>query len=77
MGRGIAWLDTGTPENLLSASSFVAAIEQRQGLLVGSPEEAAYRAGFLTVDGFRRAVEALPASNYRSILERVVHEEHG
>ena len=77
MGRGIAWLDTGTPENLLSASSFVAAIEQRQGLLVGSPEEAASRAGFLTVDGFRRAVEALPASNYRSILERVVHEEHG
>ena len=77
MGRGIAWLDTGTPENLLSASSFVAAIEQRQGLLVGSPEEAAYRAGFLSSEGFRRAVEALPSSNYRSILERVVHEEHG
>lgn len=77
MGRGIAWLDTGTPENLLSASSFVAAIEQRQGLLVGSPEEAAYRAGFLSNEGFRRAVEALPSSNYRSILERVVHEEHG
>lgn len=77
MGRGIAWLDTGTPENLLSASSFVAAIEQRQGLLVGSPEEAAYRAGFLSIAGFRRAVEALPSSNYRSILERVVHEEHG
>jgi glucose-1-phosphate thymidylyltransferase len=77
MGRGIAWLDTGTPENLLSASSFVAAIEQRQGLLVGSPEEAAYRAGFLSVDGFRRAVESLPSSNYRSILERVVHEERG
>jgi glucose-1-phosphate thymidylyltransferase len=77
MGRGIAWLDTGTPENLLSASSFVAAIEQRQGLLVGSPEEAAYRAGFLSTEGFRRAVEALPSSNYRSILERVVHEEHG
>jgi glucose-1-phosphate thymidylyltransferase len=75
MGRGIAWLDTGTPENLLSASNFVAAIEQRQGLLVGSPEEAAYRAGFLTIDGFRRAVASLPASNYRSILERVVHEE--
>jgi glucose-1-phosphate thymidylyltransferase len=77
MGRGIAWLDTGTPENLLSASSFVAAIEQRQGLLVGSPEEAAYRAGFLSVDGFRRAVESLPSSNYRAILERVVHEERG
>jgi len=77
MGRGIAWLDTGTPENLLSASSFVAAIEQRQGLLVGSPEEAAYRAGFLSTEGFRRAVESLPSSNYRSILERVVHEEEG
>ncbi|NQW63458.1 MAG: glucose-1-phosphate thymidylyltransferase RfbA [Deltaproteobacteria bacterium] len=77
LGRGIAWLDTGTPENLLSASSFVAAIEQRQGLLVGSPEEAAYRAGFLSTEGFRRAVESLPSSNYRSILERVVHEEEG
>lgn len=76
MGRGIAWLDTGTPENLLSASSFVAAIEQRQGLLVGSPEEAAFRAGFLSLEGFRRAVSALPASNYRSILERVVQEDH-
>lgn len=77
MGRGIAWLDTGTPENLLSASSFVAAIEQRQGLLVGSPEEAAYRAGFLSSEGFRRAVEGLPPSNYRSTLERVLHEERG
>jgi glucose-1-phosphate thymidylyltransferase len=77
MGRGIAWLDTGTPENLLSASSFVAAIEQRQGLLVGSPEEAAYRAGFLSAEGFRRAVESLPSSNYRSTLERVLHEERG
>lgn len=77
MGRGIAWLDTGTPENLLSASSFVAAIEQRQGLLVGSPEEAAYRAGFLSMEGFRRALEAIPASNYRSTLERVLHEERG
>lgn len=77
MGRGIAWLDTGTPEHLLSASSFVAAIEQRQGLLVGSPEEAAFRAGFLTLDGFRRAASSLPASNYRAILERVVLEEQG
>ena len=75
MGRGIAWLDTGTPEQLLAAGSFVAAIEQRQGLLVGSPEEVAFRAGFVTHAGFRAAVERLPQSSYRATLERVVQEE--
>src|SRR5947208_1513627 len=46
LGRGIAWLDTGTPEALLSAGNFVAAGEQRQGLKVGAIEEVAYRLGF-------------------------------
>lgn len=69
MGRGIAWLDTGTPENLLNASSFVHAIESRQGLIVGSPEEVAFRMGYIDADGLRAAVEALPRSPYRSYVE--------
>ena len=68
MGRGIAWLDTGTPENLLNASNFVHAIESRQGLIVGSPEEVAFRMGFIDADGLQRAVDALPNSPYRDYV---------
>lgn len=72
MGRGIAWLDTGTPENLLSASNFVHAIESRQGLVIGSPEEAAYRTGFIDDAGLVSALESLPRGPYREYLERIV-----
>lgn len=75
MGRGIAWLDTGTPENLLEASSFVHSIEARQGLFVGSPEEAAYRMGFLDRAGILAcAAKAPPASDYRKWLTRIAEE---
>lgn len=68
MGRGIAWLDTGTPENLLNASNFVHAIESRQGLIVGSPEEVAYRMGFIDRAGLQRAIDRLPRSPYRAYV---------
>ncbi len=71
MGRGIAWLDTGTPESLLAASSFVHALETRQGLAIGSPEEVAYRMGFLDEQGLAEALSALPPSLYRDHVERV------
>jgi glucose-1-phosphate thymidylyltransferase len=75
MGRGIAWLDTGTPQSLLEASNFVHSVETRQGLLVGSPEEAAYRMGWLTADGVRACLKDLPVGNdYRSYLERILAE---
>ncbi|MFT4704009.1 MAG: glucose-1-phosphate thymidylyltransferase [Bradymonadia bacterium] len=72
MGRGIAWLDTGTPENLLQASSFVHAIETRQGLIIGCPEEAAYRSGFIDDAGLARAIDTLPNCPYRDYVSRLL-----
>ncbi len=69
LGRGIAWLDTGTPESLLDASTFIHAIEKRQGLKIGCLEEVALNQGFLTPDAFRESVRALPQSDYRSYCE--------
>lgn len=74
MGRGIAWLDTGTPENLLQASSFVHALESRQGLIIGCPEEAAYRSGFIDREGLRRAVDALPQCPYQAYIAQLLNE---
>ncbi|MCB9506868.1 MAG: glucose-1-phosphate thymidylyltransferase RfbA [Myxococcales bacterium] len=74
MGRGIAWLDTGTPEQLLNASNFVHAIEARQGLIIGSPEEVAFRSGYLDRAGLADAIAHLPSGPYRSYLERVVRD---
>ena len=74
MGRGTAWFDTGTAEDLLAASNFIEAIQRRQGLLVGSPEEAAFRVGLIDEAGFRRRVDALPMCAYRDHLARVVDE---
>lgn len=74
MGRGIAWLDTGTPRSLLEAANFVQSLEVRQGLYVGSPEEAAFRMGWLSLEGLRACVRDTPASDYRDFLQRVVEE---
>ena len=74
MGRGVAWLDTGTPENLLEAANFVHTVEARQGLFVGSPEEAAWRMGFLDDGGLARCIARTPAGPYRGYLERIASE---
>jgi len=72
LGRGIAWLDTGTPESLLDASTFIHAIEKRQGLKIGCLEEVALNQGFLTIDTFRESVRKLPQSDYRAYCESLV-----
>jgi glucose-1-phosphate thymidylyltransferase len=74
LGRGFAWLDAGTHDTLLQASNFVQTIEQRQGLLVGSPEEAAYRSGFITASQLHRLVDLVKTSSYASYLSRIVEE---
>jgi len=74
LGRGIAWLDTGTTESLLEASQFIHAIEARQGLKVCCPEEVAYRQGFLDRAGFSALLGAMPKSSYKSYLEGLLAE---
>lgn len=75
LNRGMAWLDTGTPDSLLSSSLFVQTIEQRQGLKVGSPEEVAFRKGFITRDQLEANARALDKSDYGKYLLRVLAEE--
>jgi len=74
IGRGIAWLDTGTPEALLQASNFFGVIEQRQGLKVGCIEEIAFRMGFINSSGLEHLVNSYPKCSYREYLERVLQE---
>lgn len=74
MGRGFAWLDTGTPESLIEAAQFVQILESRQGLRIASPEEVAFRAGFIDAAQLRALGEAQKKSAYGAYLLRVAEE---
>jgi glucose-1-phosphate thymidylyltransferase len=74
LGRGIAWLDTGTHTSLLEASQFIGLLEARQGLKIACLEEVAYNRGFLDRAGLEATTAAMPASSYRSYLERLLKE---
>jgi glucose-1-phosphate thymidylyltransferase len=69
LGRGMAWLDTGTQASLLEASNYVAAIENRQGLKIACLEEIAYTQGFIGRDDLKRLIEELPRNEYRAYLQ--------
>ncbi len=71
LGRGIAWLDTGTPESLIEASIFIHAIEKRQGMKIACPEEIALHQGYITLEQFYRHVHSLPDSPYKQYCLRV------
>ena len=75
MGRGMAWLDTGTHETLLEAAHFIETIEKRQGLKVACPEEVAYRMGFISAADVRRLAEPLAKSGYGRYLLRILEEQ--
>jgi glucose-1-phosphate thymidylyltransferase len=74
MGRGLAWLDTGTHETLLEAAHFIEAIERRQGLKIACPEEIAYRMGFIDAAQLERLAQPLESSGYGEYLRRVLRE---
>jgi glucose-1-phosphate thymidylyltransferase len=74
MGRGYAWLDTGTPESLLEAAEFVGTLERRQGMKIACPEEIAWRSGFIDDSGLERAIEKLGKSEYATYLRRVLKD---
>lgn len=75
MGRGTAWLDTGTHDTLLKASQFIETIEKRQGLKVNCPEEVAYRMGFITEKDLRYLAEPLRKSGYGDYLLNILKQQ--
>jgi len=77
LGRGFAWLDTGTPESLLEACTFIETIEKRQGLKVACIEEIAYRMGYISADQVRRLAEPLSKNAYGPYLLQVIEESPG
>ncbi len=72
LGRGYAWLDTGSPSSLLRAAQFVETVEDRQGLQIGSPEEIAWRKGYIDDAGLVRLVEPFAQSEYGKYLQRLL-----
>ena len=75
LARGIAWLDTGTHESLMQASSYIQAIEERQGLMVACLEEIAYRMGHISARDLERLARAMESSAYGKYLFRVLEQE--
>ncbi|CAM3655491.1 glucose-1-phosphate thymidylyltransferase RfbA [Polynucleobacter brandtiae] len=74
MGRGYAWLDTGTHDSLLDAAGFIATLQKRQGLMVACPEEIAFRQGWITAEVVQKVADQLKKNSYGQYLSKIVHE---
>ena len=72
LGRGYAWLDTGTHASMIEAATYVQIVEQRQGLKIGCPEEVAYNMGFIDAEQLLKSAEAMGRSTYADYLRRIV-----
>jgi glucose-1-phosphate thymidylyltransferase len=75
MGRGMAWLDTGTHESLMDASLYIQAIEKRQGLMVACPEEIAYRSGYITAEAVETIGRSMKNNSYGTYLMQLLREK--
>lgn len=75
IGRGIAWLDTGTPESLLEAGQFISVIERRQNMKVACLEEIALQVGFISLEEFEKTVDMLPNSLYKEYCKKILLEK--
>ena len=74
MGRGFAWLDTGTHDSLLDAAGFIATLQKRQGLMVACPEEIAYRQGWIGAEQVQKVASQLSKNSYGQYLSRILNE---
>ena len=75
MGRGYAWLDTGTHDSLLEAGQFIATLEKRQGLKVACPEEIAYRSKWIDAEQVQRLIKPLAKNGYGQYLQQIIKDE--
>ncbi|QWD66501.1 glucose-1-phosphate thymidylyltransferase RfbA [Polynucleobacter sp. MWH-Aus1W21] len=74
MGRGFAWLDTGTHDSLLDAAGFIATLQKRQGLMVACPEEIAYRQGWISAETVQKVAALLSKNSYGQYLNKILNE---
>ncbi len=77
LGRGYAWLDTGTHDSLLDAANFMKLVEDRQSLKIGCPEEIAYNMKYINTEQMQKLIEPLRKSGYGEYLEKVISDKHG
>ena len=76
LGRGIAWLDTGTHASMLEAGNFIETIEKRQGQKIACPEEIAFRMGYIKQADLQKLIRAMPECSYRTYLEKIINVEN-
>ena len=74
LGRGVAWLDTGTHDSMLAAGNFIETVEKRQGVKIGCVEEIAYRKGFIDRNRFKKIIDGMARNSYREYLREIMKE---